>query len=152
MVARKGTEGLTTRGRAMQRLLGRWERSGLTLAESARRAGMPPGTLAWWRHTLRAGERTPAKGKSLVGEFLDYFMVRKVIAGRDLLRAAGTVTKKLARWLAAKGYAAGDDVEEAAERGAAAARDLPQTDELASLLYHFLEDEPRGRMRDVYPA
>src|SRR5438045_475631 len=28
-----------------------------------------------------------------VGEFLDYFMVRKVIAGRALLRAAGTVTQ-----------------------------------------------------------
>jgi hypothetical protein len=65
MVARKGTEGLTTRGRAMQRLLGRWERSGLTLAAFARRAGIAPGTLAWWRHTLRAGERTSAKGKFL---------------------------------------------------------------------------------------
>ena len=27
-----------------------------------------------------------------VGEFLNYFMIRKVIAGKDLLRAAGTVT------------------------------------------------------------
>ena len=40
-----------------------------------------------------------------VGEFLGYFMVRKVIAGPALLRAAGTVTKKLAAWLAEKGYA-----------------------------------------------
>jgi hypothetical protein len=40
MVARKGTDGLTARGRAMQRLLTRWERSGLTLAEFARRAGL----------------------------------------------------------------------------------------------------------------
>jgi glutamine synthetase adenylyltransferase len=30
-----------------------------------------------------------------VGEFLGYFMVRKVIASRALLRAAGTVTKRL---------------------------------------------------------
>ena len=34
-----------------------------------------------------------------LGEFLGYFMVRKVIAGQELIAAAGTVTKKLARWL-----------------------------------------------------
>ncbi len=44
-----------------------------------------------------------------VSEFLGYFMVRKVIAGKDTLRAAGTVTKKLAAWLAAKGYVASDE-------------------------------------------
>lgn len=32
-------------------------------------------------------------------------MVRKVIPGKDLMRAAGTVTKKLAAWLAEKSYA-----------------------------------------------
>jgi len=31
-----------------------------------------------------------------VGEFLGYFMVRKVIAGKALLRTAGTTTKRLA--------------------------------------------------------
>src|SRR5438552_11910922 len=65
MVARKGMDGLTARGRAMQRLLARWERSGLTLAEFARRAGLPPGTLGWWRHALRGGERTAAAGRFL---------------------------------------------------------------------------------------
>jgi hypothetical protein len=34
-----------------------------------------------------------------LGEFLGYFMIRKVAAGLELLRAAGTVTKALARWL-----------------------------------------------------
>jgi len=65
MAARKGTDALTARGRAMQRLLARWERSGLTLAEFARRAGMPPGTLGWWRHALRAGEPTPGDERFL---------------------------------------------------------------------------------------
>ncbi len=35
-----------------------------------------------------------------IGEFLSYFMVSKVMAGQDLLRASGTVAKKLAKWLA----------------------------------------------------
>ena len=34
-----------------------------------------------------------------MGEFLSYFMVCKVMAGQDLLRASGTVTKKLTKWL-----------------------------------------------------
>jgi hypothetical protein len=45
----------------------------------------------------------PEKIPGHLGEFLDYFMVRKVIAGQELLKASGTVTGKLARWLAAHG-------------------------------------------------
>jgi hypothetical protein len=70
-----------------------------------------------------------------VGEFLGYFMVRKVIAGQELLRAAGTVTKKLAAWLHEQGYVDDDALEIAAERGADAARDLPRAEKLAELLY-----------------
>jgi hypothetical protein len=72
-----------------------------------------------------------------VGEFLNYFMIRKVMAGQDLMRASGTVTKKLAKWLAAKGYATADEAGDAVERGAAAARDLPRAEKLAALLYQF---------------
>jgi len=79
-----------------------------------------------------------------VGEFLNYFMVRKVIAGKDLLRAAGTVTKKLAAWLAERDYAGAADVEDAMEQGATAARDLPKADELAARLHRFAEDQERG--------
>ena len=38
------------------------------------------------------------------GMFLDYFMPHKVIAGVGTEKAAPTVIRKLARWLAAKGY------------------------------------------------
>lgn len=69
-----------------------------------------------------------------VGEFLGWFMVRKVMAGNDLLRAAGTMTKKLARWLAEHGYVEGDAVEHVVERGEAAGRDLPAARKLADLL------------------
>jgi len=78
-----------------------------------------------------------------LGEFLDYFMVRKVIAGKETLRAAGTVTKKLARWLAEKGHVGAEDAEDAAQRGGKAARDLPKADELAALLHGFAEGQQR---------
>jgi hypothetical protein len=66
--------------------------------------------------------------------FLGYFMIRKVIAGEDLLRAAGTVTKKLSKWLAGKGYVSLEDAGEATETSAAAARDLPRAERAAHIL------------------
>ena len=75
-----------------------------------------------------------------VGEFLGYFMVRKVIASRALLRAAGTVTKRLAAWLAEQGYVEAEAAEMATERGAEAARALPKADELADRLQAFAEE------------
>lgn len=83
-----------------------------------------------------------------VGPFLDYFMVRKVIAGKDLLRAAGTVTKRLVTWLVEKGYARVEDASDAAERGAAAARDLPKARELAFRLRRFADGQERGDEAD----
>ncbi len=77
----------------------------------------------------------PEKIADVLGEFLDYFMVRKVMAGEDLLRAAGTVTKKLGKWMAANGYLDAEQAGEAVERGASAARDLPRAERLSRLLY-----------------
>ena len=70
-----------------------------------------------------------------VGEFLNYFMVSKVIAGADTLRASGTVMKKLAKWLVEQGYAKTDDANLAIEQGSDAARDLPAAEKLSTLLY-----------------
>lgn len=83
----------------------------------------------------------PEKILPNIDEFLGYFMIRKVMAGKDLLRAAGTVTKKLARWLAEHGYAEAEEVEEAIESGAAAARNLPKAEDLAERLWRFVEDQ-----------
>lgn len=76
----------------------------------------------------------PEKILENVGEFLGYFMTRKVICGKDMMQAAGTVTKKLGRWLHQKGYVSEDDAADLVERGGDAARDLPATEELARLL------------------
>jgi hypothetical protein len=87
----------------------------------------------------------PAKIADNLGEFLDYFMIRKVMAGEELLRAAGTVTKKLAKWLGVHGYLDENAVEDAVDRGAAAARDLPNAEKLCGLLF----EQARKSMIDV---
>jgi glutamine synthetase adenylyltransferase len=83
----------------------------------------------------------PDKILGNVDEFLGYFMVRKVIASQELLKAAGTVMKKLARWLQEKGYTAAEEAEVAVEAGAEAARSLPQAEKLAGLLYDFAHSQ-----------
>ena len=78
-----------------------------------------------------------------LSEFLGYFMPYKVIAGRETMKAAGTVTKKLVRWLAEKGYA--EDVEAAEERASEAATALPASQEAADLLHAYVEEHPPVR-------
>src|SRR6266545_5354321 len=46
----------------------------------------------------------PEKIPEHLGSFLGYFMVRKVFAGRELLRASGTVTRRLVEWLEREGF------------------------------------------------
>ena len=62
-------------------------------------------------------------------------MIRKVIAGRDLKRAAGSVTKKLSKWLAEKGYVSREAGREGMEEGAEAAQDLPKAERVAQILH-----------------
>ena len=83
----------------------------------------------------------PEKILEGLGEFLDYFMVRKVMAGEELLRAAGTVTKKLAKWMAANGYLDRAAAGEAVERGTTAAHDLPKVERLSRLLFDQAQRE-----------
>lgn len=88
----------------------------------------------------------PEKIPGHLGEFLDYFMVRKVIAGQELLKASGTVTGKLARWLAAHGYVDQETAEDASDLARDAARDLPSAERLGMLLYDLT-----GRAPDIDP-
>ena len=81
----------------------------------------------------------PDKILSNVGEFLDYFMIRKVMTSKEVLGAAGTMTKKLAKWLGEKGYADREEAEDAIEQGAEAARDLPKAEGLAMHLHEFTD-------------
>jgi hypothetical protein len=82
-----------------------------------------------------------------VDEFLGYFMPHKVLAGKQVLRTAGTVTKKIARWLRERGYASPQEAEHARQSGAAAARDLPAADDLLRLLSEHTEAQPGSTAR-----
>lgn len=79
----------------------------------------------------------PDKVVENLGMFLGYFMIRKVMAGEDFKRTAGTVSRKLSKWLAARGYLSEETGREAAAIGAAAARDLPRAERAA----RFLRDQ-----------
>ena len=102
-----------------------------------------------WEKTFEGGEEDafcrlfgPEKIPAHIDEFLDWFMVRKVMAGQDLLKASGTVTGKLVRWLAGHGYIDEDVAEDAAERAREASRDLPMADRLATLLHEVADSAP----------
>lgn len=77
-----------------------------------------------------------------LGEFLGYFMVRKVIAGQELLKAAGTVTGKLVRWLAEQGYIDDEAAGDATDRAREASRDLPMADRLGMMLHDVTDHAP----------
>jgi len=76
----------------------------------------------------------PEKIVDMLGGFLGYYMIRKVVCGEDFKRAAGTVAKKLSRWLAEQGYVAEEAAREGVDLGAAAARDLPRAERAADML------------------
>jgi len=79
----------------------------------------------------------PEKIPGSVGEFLNYFMIRKVMGSKELKQAAGRVIKKLGKWLALKGYVEPERAGEMTDRGATAAKELPATEELAWMLTDY---------------
>jgi hypothetical protein len=74
---------------------------------------------------------------SMLGEFLGYYMIRKVMAGQELLKASGTVTKKLVGWLAEHGVIDQAAAASRTEHATEAARDLPKAERLADALYEL---------------
>lgn len=97
-----------------------------------------------WRAAFDAGDEEaftqlcdPQQIVENYGEFLGYFMIRKVAASQQELKAAATVTKKLARWLAQHDYIGKEAADDAYERAAEAGRDLPRADKLGEHLFRL---------------
>jgi len=81
----------------------------------------------------------PGKIAGSVHEFLNYFMIRKVMCGKELMQASGTVIKKLGKWLKEKGYIQSESAAEVVSCGATAAKELPATEELAWMLADYAD-------------
>lgn len=79
----------------------------------------------------------PEKIPENVGEFLSYFMIRKVMCSKELKRSAGTVIKKLAAWLEENEYITKEEYKEMVALGARAVRELPAADELEEALTYY---------------
>jgi hypothetical protein len=102
-----------------------------------------------WEQAFESGDERafcrlfgPEKIPGHLGEFLGYFMVRKVMAGQELLKASGTVTGKLVTWLAAHGHIDTDSANHATNRAKDASRDLPVADRLGELLHDVAARAP----------
>jgi hypothetical protein len=76
----------------------------------------------------------PEKILEHVEGFLGTFMIRKVMASEDFKRSAGTVTKKLSKWLAANGYISAEAAEDGARRSTEAGNELVVAERAARLL------------------
>jgi CO dehydrogenase/acetyl-CoA synthase delta subunit len=81
----------------------------------------------------------PEKIPGNVSEFLNYFIIRKVMCGKELKQTAGTVIKKLGKWLQEKEYVRSESAIEVVDCGATAAKELPATEKLARMLADYAD-------------
>jgi len=93
----------------------------------------------------------PEELPDALGEFLGYFMPHKVVAGKETMKAAGTVTKKLMKWLVEKGYVQDAEAAQMAEeRAGDAARELPAARDVVDLLDAYLDEHaPERYSREI---
>ena len=82
----------------------------------------------------------PEKIVPSLGNFLNYFMIRKVMASESLLQASGTVTKKLVKWLEDGRYIDEEQALRGTRLACEAARELPAAERLARLVYEYAQN------------
>lgn len=77
-------------------------------------------------------------------EFLDYFLIRKVMGGKYCMKKSVRVMKKLSSWLKEKQYTDEDYKEYFKE-----ASDLPNVGELAELIYEHAMKSPEKEYDEI---
>jgi hypothetical protein len=79
---------------------------------------------------------------SEIAEFLDYFMVRKVVGSNTLMEIVGRVIRKFVKWMGEKGYM-DPELREAAVRTVDDLKgDLAKVAELSDLIYNYIQESP----------
>lgn len=81
----------------------------------------------------------PEKILPCLSNFLNYFMIRKVMASEALLQGAGIVVKKLVKWLEENRFISREMADKGIRLAAEAARELPAAERLARLLYEYAQ-------------
>ena len=81
-------------------------------------------------------------GSSEIGEFLDYFMIRKVMGSKELMKTVGRVMRKFVKWMNEKGYMNEGEYDTSAEIVDELKDELPEVVELSSVIYEYIQDNP----------
>lgn len=92
----------------------------------------------------------PDKIPENVAEFLGYFLIRKVSASQDLLKASGTVMRKLFKWLKEEDLIDTDRGEEAIEVVNEIGPELPKAEKLSMILSQLCLEPPSGRVLEEW--
>lgn len=81
-------------------------------------------------------------GANEVGEFLDYFMIRKVIGSKELMKTVGRVIRGFVKWVDEKGYMDKEEYEITADLVDELKDALPEVEELSGMIYDYIQNRP----------
>lgn len=81
-------------------------------------------------------------GSSEMGEFLDYFMIKKVMGSKELMKTVGRVMRKFVKWMNKKGYMPEEEFEDTAGIVDELKDELPKVEELSGLIYDYIRNNP----------
>lgn len=81
-------------------------------------------------------------GSSEMGEFLDYFMIKKVMGSKELMKTIGRGMRKFVKWMNEKGYMQEEEFKNTAEIVDELKNELPKVRELSGLIYDYILNNP----------
>ena len=79
-------------------------------------------------------------GSSEISEFLNYFMIRKVMGSKELMKTVGRVMQKFVKWMDEKEYMLEEEYENVAETVAELKDEIPKVKELSNLIYDYIQN------------